>query len=104
MFEPAQPSARRNFLDGSYIVLLLSVAIASGYVILSPGSKSAPQAVLVGTVIASAPVATDMVTPTAPAVTIPDSPKSAESSKTADAPKAGESPKAVEAPTPAKIA
>jgi len=104
MFEPAQPSARRNFLDGSYIVLLLSVAIASGYVILSPGSKSAPQAVLVGTVIASAPVATDMVTPTAPAVAIPDSPKSAESSKSADAPKAGESPKAVEAPTPAKIA
>ena len=104
MFEPAQPSARRNFLDGSYIVLLLSVAIASGYVILSPGSKSAPQAVLVGTVIASAPVATDMVTPTAPAVAIPDSPKSAESPKTADAPKAVESPKAVEAPTPAKIA
>ncbi|HVG78316.1 MAG TPA: putative glycoside hydrolase [Patescibacteria group bacterium] len=57
-----------------------------------------------GTVIASAPVATDMVTPTAPAVAIPDSPKSAESSKSADAPKAGESPKAVEAPTPAKIA
>jgi hypothetical protein len=101
MFERAQPSARRNFLDGSYIVLLLSVAFASGYVILSPGSKSAPQAVLVGTVVASAPVATDMVTP---AVAIPDSPKSAESPKTADAPKAGESPKAVEAPTPAKVA
>ena len=106
MFERAQPSARRNFLDGSYIVLLLSVAIASGYVILSPGSKSAPQAVIVGTVVepAAPGLATESVTPAAPAVAIPDSPKPAESPKTADAPKAGESPKAVEAPTPAKVA
>jgi hypothetical protein len=109
MFELAQPSARRDFLDGSYIVLLLSVAIASGYVILSPGSKSAPQAALVGTVVevrppASAPVATKMITPTAFAVAIPDSPKSAESPKVTDTPKAGELLKAAEAPTPAKIA
>jgi hypothetical protein len=109
MFETAKPSARRNCLDGGYLVFLLSVAIASGYVILSPGlspgSKSAPKVALAGSVIevrppSSAPVATEMVTPTAPAVFIPDSPKHAESPKTTDMLKAGGSPK----PTPAKFA
>jgi hypothetical protein len=109
MFETAKPSARRNCLDGGYLVFLLSVAIASGYVILSPelspGSKSAPKVALAGPLIevrppSSAPVATERATPTAPAVFIPDSPKHAESLKTTDMLRAGESPK----PTPAKIA
>ena len=55
MFEPRDSSARRNLVDGGFVVLLLSVAIASGYVILSPGSKSAPQTAIVGTVEARSP-------------------------------------------------
>ena len=101
MFEPRDSSARRNILDGGFIVLLLSVAIASGYVILSPGSKSAPQAALVGAVVevrppvpdgAGVPAPAESVTPAAPAVAIPDGPKPAAA------------PKAVESPAPAKAA
>ena len=98
MFEPRDSSARRNLVDGGFVVLLLSVAIASGYVILSPGSKSAPQAGIVGSVEARSPVPdgagapapSESVVPVAPAVAIPDGPRPAEA------------PKVVESPAPAK--
>jgi hypothetical protein len=99
MFEPRDSSARRNLLDGGFIVLLLSVAIASGYVILSPGSKSALQAAPVGSVVevrppvpdgAGAPAPAESVAPAAPVVAIPDGSKPAEA------------PKVVESPAPAK--
>jgi hypothetical protein len=113
MFESPHSSTRRNLADGGSIVLLLCVAIASGYVILSPWTKSAPQAALVGSVIEvrppavespSAPAHTESVTPSAPVVATPDAPKPAVSTKTSETPKAAESPKATEAPTTAKAA
>ena len=104
MFETPPPSARRNLLDGGYLVLLLSLAIASGYVILSPWSRSAPQAALVGSVVeVRPPVADEHTVPTpaesvtTPTVTIAEAPKAADASRPVDVPKAPE-------PATAKIA
>ena len=110
MFESPQSSIRRSLVDGGSIVLLLSVAIASGYVILSPWTKSAPQAALVGSVIEvrpegpRAPVHTEPVAPSAPAVATPQTPKPIEPAKATETPKAAESPKATEVMTTAKAA
>jgi len=113
MFESPQSSTRRNLVDGGSIVLLLCVAIASGYVILSPGTKSAPQAALVGSVIEvrppaaespSAPARTESVAPSAPAVATPQTPKPIAPAKATETSKATESPRATEAMTTAKAA
>ena len=42
MFEaPPQQSARKNLLDGGYTVALLTIAVAFGYFVLSPGPARA---------------------------------------------------------------
>jgi hypothetical protein len=109
MFETPQSSVRRNLLHGGSIVVLLCVAIASGYVILSPGTKSAPQAALVGSVIEVRPPVADMmqsapahsgaVTPPAPAVATAEAPKPVASPKPTEPMKVAESPRGTEATT-----
>ena len=91
MFEaPPQQSARKNLLDGGYTVALLTIAVAFGYFMLSPGpakakavaTTSMPKpAITVGAVV-TAPAETPGAD--TPPASIPDTMRAPDSAKPAE--------------------